>query len=234
MPWWKPWSPGVSLWWLTLPVGEDLDRVWGLSEIPEVTLQEWNQLEHACAVCCQPIKHNFQIVLLLNHNQLKHLEVNGCGGEAVSLNAVFYVSCNSCVFIHSSKHQYPQSCKWASSTKAQPEWGFLSREVLIQGCMHAKSLQSCPTLWDPMDCSLPSSSVHGILQARTLEWGASSFSRGSSWPRNWTCISCISCIGRRVLYHQCHLGSQIQGYLSQNDHFLLRPEIRLLTTGPLL
>ena len=39
--------------------------------------------------------------------------------------------------------------------------------------MHAaKSLQSCPTLCDPMDCSLPSSSVHGILQARLLEWVA--------------------------------------------------------------
>ena len=42
------------------------------------------------------------------------------------------------------------------------------------------SLQSCPTLCDPMDCSLPGSSVHGILQARILEWAAISFSRGSS------------------------------------------------------
>ena len=41
----------------------------------------------------------------------------------------------------------------------------------------AKSLQSCPTLCNPMDCSLPSFSVHGILQARTLEWVAISFSR---------------------------------------------------------
>ena len=40
----------------------------------------------------------------------------------------------------------------------------------------AKSLQSCPTLCDPMDCSLPSSSVHGIFQARVLEWGAIAFS----------------------------------------------------------
>ena len=40
----------------------------------------------------------------------------------------------------------------------------------------AKSLQSCPTLCDPMDCSLPGLSVHGILQARTLEWVAISFS----------------------------------------------------------
>ena len=43
--------------------------------------------------------------------------------------------------------------------------------------------QSCPTLRDPMDCSLPGSSVHGIFQARGLEWGAIVFSRGSSGPR---------------------------------------------------
>ena len=44
----------------------------------------------------------------------------------------------------------------------------------------AKSLQSCPTLSDPMDCSLPGSSVHGIFQARVLEWVANAFSTGSS------------------------------------------------------
>ena len=46
--------------------------------------------------------------------------------------------------------------------------------------------QSCLTLYNPMDCSPPGSSIHGILQARTLEWVAVSFSRGSSWPRNRT------------------------------------------------
>ena len=50
-------------------------------------------------------------------------------------------------------------------------------------CVHAKSLQSCPTLYDPMDCSLLGSSVHRILQARILEWIAMSSSRGSSKPR---------------------------------------------------
>ena len=48
----------------------------------------------------------------------------------------------------------------------------------------AKSLQSCPTLYNPMDCRLPGSSVHGILQARILEWVAMLFSRGSSPPRD--------------------------------------------------
>ena len=55
--------------------------------------------------------------------------------------------------------------------------------------------QSCPTLCDPVDCSLPDSSVHGILQAKILEWVAISFSRGSSQPRDWTWVSCIA--GRR-------------------------------------
>ena len=47
----------------------------------------------------------------------------------------------------------------------------------------------CPTLWDPMDCSLPGSSIHGIFQARVLEWVAISFSRGSSWHRDPTQVS---------------------------------------------
>ena len=59
-------------------------------------------------------------------------------------------------------------------------------------CTCAQALQSCPTLCDPMDCTLPGSSVLGILQARILEWVAMSFSRGPSRPRNRTCVSCIA------------------------------------------
>ena len=51
--------------------------------------------------------------------------------------------------------------------------------------------QSCPTLGNPMDCSPPGSSIHGIFQARVLEWVAISFSRRSSLPRDWTWVSCI-------------------------------------------
>ena len=64
--------------------------------------------------------------------------------------------------------------------------------------MHA---QSCPTLWDPMDCSPQGSSVHGIIQARILERVAISYSRGSSQTRDGTYMSCIFCISRQVLYH---------------------------------
>ena len=52
--------------------------------------------------------------------------------------------------------------------------------------------QSCPTLCDPMYYSPPGFSVHGILQARMLEWVAISFSRGSSGPKNQTQVSCIA------------------------------------------
>ena len=65
-------------------------------------------------------------------------------------------------------------------------------QILILALATAVSMcaQSCPTLCDSMDCSLPSSSVHGILQARILEWVAISSSRGSSQLRDWTRISC--------------------------------------------
>ena len=52
--------------------------------------------------------------------------------------------------------------------------------------------QWCPSLCDPMDCSLPGSSVHGIFQARVLEWVAIAFSRVSSWPRDGTWVSRIA------------------------------------------
>ena len=71
--------------------------------------------------------------------------------------------------------------------------------------MHAKSLHSCLTVCGPMDCSPPDSSVHGILQARILEWVAIPFSRRSSQPRDQTNISVVSCVCRQVLYHECHL-----------------------------
>ena len=54
--------------------------------------------------------------------------------------------------------------------------------------------QSCPTLCDPMHCSPPGSSVYGIVQSRILDWIAIPFSRGSSWPRDRTCISWASCM----------------------------------------
>ena len=65
--------------------------------------------------------------------------------------------------------------------------------------VHAKSFQSCQTLWNPIDRSLPGSIVHGILQARTLEWVAVPSSRDLPDQGLNTCLLCL--IGRQVLYH---------------------------------
>ena len=76
-----------------------------------------------------------------------------------------------CVFFHNKKH-------------IRNFWS---------GCLLACLVtQSCPTLCGPMDCSPPGSSVHGIFQIRILEWIAISFSTGSAWPWDWTCVSCIT------------------------------------------
>ena len=82
-------------------------------------------------------------------------------------------------------------------------WAF---QVILQNkilgsarCLHCVCAQSYPTLCNPMDCSPPGSSVHGISQAGILEWVAISFSRGSSQLRDRTHVSCISCTGRQIL-----------------------------------
>ena len=74
----------------------------------------------------------------------------------------------------------------------------LCREAEPGVCMCVLVAQLCLTLCNSMDCSPPGSSVHGILLARILEWAATSSSRGSSQPRNQTCVSYT---GRQIPYH---------------------------------
>ena len=84
-----------------------------------------------------------------------------------------------------------RSHRWEPTRLPHP-WDFPGKNTgvgchfLLQ-CMKVKSesevAQSCPTLHDPMVCSLPGSSIHGIFQARVLEWGAMPFSRGFSSPQ---------------------------------------------------
>ena len=69
--------------------------------------------------------------------------------------------------------------------------------------------QLCPTLCDTMDCSPPGPSVHGISQARILEGVTISFSTGSSWPRDWTWISCVSYITDTIFLTECNFQLQI-------------------------
>ena len=73
----------------------------------------------------------------------------------------------------------------------------LSINVFNINNQNSVSSSSCPTLCHPMNCSLPGSSVHRILQARTLEWVAIPFSKGSSWPRDQAQVSCVSWIAGR-------------------------------------
>ena len=83
---------------------------------------------------------------------------------------------------------------------------------------------SCLILCGPMDCSLLDSSVYRFFQTIILEWVAISYPRGSSRPSDQTRVSCISCIGRQVLHHQCHLGSPIFTYYILFINLLRRQE----------
>ena len=97
------------------------------------------------------------------------------------------------------------------------EWGTWEAEMLskvpqLLGSRAGwkKKWKSCLTLCNPMDCSLPGSSVHGISQSRILEWVVISFSRGSSWPGDQTLVTgslqnFYHC--RQILYHLSHQGS---------------------------
>ena len=95
--------------------------------------------------------------------------------------------------------------------------------LALKACVHA---QLHPTLCNPVDSSPPGSSVHGIFQARILEWVAISSSRGSSRPRDQTHVSCISCMGRQILYHctpwEAWLSGQLQVF-SRKTSYLAFP-----------
>ena len=99
----------------------------------------------------------------------------------------FWCVCVYCMILSMSSSRTGKTSRWEQKSE--------QRLHLAQPCL---------PLCDPVDCSPPGSSVHGISQARILEGVAISFSRGSSRPRDQTCISCI---GRRALYQQCRLGA---------------------------
>ena len=82
----------------------------------------------------------------------------------------------------SPKLPHDQTSKRDRNIRPSPQ----RTRVFLYACVHAKSLQLCPTLCNSVDCSPPDSSVHGSLQARILEWVAMPSSRGSSRPRDQT------------------------------------------------
>ena len=82
-------------------------------------------------------------------------------------------------------HVIDENFKYCKSTK----WYLWYTWNSVYQFSDSEVTQLCPTLCDPMDCSPPGSSIHGILQSTILEWVVISFSRGSSWPRDWTQVS---------------------------------------------
>ena len=89
----------------------------------------------------------------------------------------------------------PGRARWVSRVTSRLSAGLCESLFLRPSCVQSRS--RLPTLCDPMDCSPPDSSVHGIFQARILKWVAISFSRGSSPPRAQTRVSLVSCIAGR-------------------------------------
>ena len=86
--------------------------------------------------------------------------------------------------------------------KAPPALSCLLPLILHRHCCWCLVAKSCPTLCDPTDCSPPGSSVHGISQARVLEWVAIPFCRGSSHPRDQTCIWILYHWATREVFHR--------------------------------
>ena len=89
---------------------------------------------------------------------------------------------------HISKASILQSSAFFMVQLSHP---YMTTGIAMKSESESEVTQSCLILCDPMDYSLPSSSVHGIFQAIVLKWIAISFSRGSNWPRDWTQVSRI-------------------------------------------
>ena len=94
--------------------------------------------------------------------------------------------CQARTFLGGGRHPG----EWLPQVEVAPRVSHL--QLVCLKVKESEITQSCPTLCDPMDCSLPGSFVHGILQARILEWVAISFSRGSSLLRDRTQVSHIA------------------------------------------
>ena len=94
-----------------------------------------------------------------------------------------------------SSHEPSCGCPEAVS------WGWVGGCVCVCVCARAHACSVVSDFVTPWTCSPPGSSVHGIFQARILEWVAISYTRAYSRPRDQTHVSCVSCIGRQILYH---------------------------------
>ena len=118
-------------------------------------------------------------------------------------------------------------------TKINTVWITAEKEIsrVLEQEKESEVAQLCPTLCDPVDCNLPGSSVHGILQAKILEWIAISFSRGSSQPRDRTLVSCTA--RRRFnLWATYYLKAVRKGSLGETSHGIAKGKWGQKGPGP--
>ena len=133
----------------------------------------------ACSVACDPVAYSppgSSVHGILHTRMLEWVVISYSKGSSWPRDQI-HISCFSCIGRWILYH-------WA--TREVPSYAWKESESEVT--------HSYPTLCDPMDCSLPGSSIHGIFQARVLEWVAIAFSRGSSGPTDRTWVSCI--VGR--------------------------------------
>ena len=131
----------------------------------------------------------------------KELSLSYSSRHSHQLSPIIKLLCKACVYVSSSVLSNSLQPHGLGPTRLLCPWNSPGKNTgvgchfLLQ-CMKVKSesevTQSCLALLDPMDSSLPGSSVHGIFQARVLEWVAILFSKGSSQPSDWTQVSCIA------------------------------------------
>ena len=157
---------------------------------------------HSRAESCPGIllrNHIMEPTLVICHN------VNGDHQLGYALSSLLYNHCALFFSFTTISNLWWDTLRPCKCPAAYPlmrfssHWWFLRDLIFIVVvtiyvcvCIYlSKVAQLCPTLCDPMDCSLPGSTLHGILQARVLEWVAISFSRGSSQPRDQTQVSRI-------------------------------------------
>ena len=159
----------------------------------------WNTLEIIC--CCpyvlQASKHSLSTTKERPQFQGKWREFAPEGGWVCYSpeGLIFRRKDLTSPFVHNSNHPpFKSSPELETHFLTSVLFPPTVQEAL---CRHAKSLQSCLILWDPMDCGPPGSSVHGILQVWILEWVAMPSSRGSSQLTNQTQVSYVSCIAGR-------------------------------------
>ena len=151
-------------------------NILGISELKWMGMGEFNSDDHCIYYCGQESLRGNEGVLRVN--------------ERVQ-NSVFRCNLKKTRMILAGFQSQPFNTTviqvYTPTTKAKEaevEWLYDDLQHLLES--KSEVAQSCPTLYDSMDCSLPHSSLHGIFQARVLEWVAIYFSRGSSQPRDRT------------------------------------------------